>query len=1061
MDAKKQKDDDSFSFTSLITGYTPSTTRTVSSYHPSQHQIGGDSQSLYQPYEAHASSLFHPILDPSSVSQQQLLPQQPEHQQKHQHHSEQLSCVTQETLSQDCAQARFIIWAAVKRNLCPTLKDEERSKCPLHKCQLLLSDHESMLKHLVNCRYLSTGEYWCPQHNRVERFDDVKCKRCLSHPSKRRKILFMAKKFFHGLGHKSKRSQDSGFNVDHYSSAPPPYDSLSVALVDQTMPMHPQALELESNMRYELESVEAPIIYQNPETGPEAGVDPQALMVPAPSVVLTLPETLPGIPEMPEPAELECTQPPDVLLSSYQSFMGMNWEGSGASHSVSPFPCSLSDDVSGRSSQRPSLQVNTQGLPGRRPPQRHISRPAAALSRSHGLSPQSSVRSNASADTIFTTMSSTLVSPVTDYSEGLSSDMAWSVNDTKMTDELDEIVETLHNASFPGIFDGLAELPAEFPVPQIPDNLLFAMEMPSTDSRYPAQLDLTLDDPIDIVEPDQIELQNDNICNSEVETMIISAWDLIQEHLSASKQAIQDIPDNPLADQLRAMSSKEMALAGLRTLRQMLQGEQSSSSMDFLCLIHVIYAFNFVTRQEHIEHDAKELFLQSLAYENLLPQNEGNLYRQLVYQILEPSGITNEDLGNFCTKTQGVTLSRSSSLKGKAPTTRVDLSSTDSDTLLVAGCRFLDELESCIVFGQPSHSLGINNSELHKKHQEVLMFSGNQGFSSDVTKMLCELVKHNEDLQLLKGKLSEICTKANNGAIFSGRRLEIEVLHAGKESIPSSRFYSDYVPKVWELCDEIYLKYFGSVNDRAVYHQLGISVIESMISGFDCTIGHPTATTAEPQDELERFLKEHTDIGKLSTDLTHHRKLSVPTMTLTPPETLVYSSHVASPTATATANSGPQQPQYNNYVHQQKQKPQQQLQQASHPQSQIPSEQQTPTTTTNTPSQKPDCDPLSPPQCHLCDYRPNGDPRWYKGSMAKHMKVKHSDQPDRIYSCTFPGCKSQYKNRPDNLRQHKIEKGHWVEGDEGFGSGGGGNERRPSKKRKKGPAEGEGGEGEC
>lgn len=64
------------------------------------------------------------------------------------------------------------------------------------------------------------------------------------------------------------------------------------------------------------------------------------------------------------------------------------------------------------------------------------------------------------------------------------------------------------------------------------------------------------------------------------------------------------------------------------------------------------------------------------------------------------------------------------------------------------------------------------------------MFSQNHGFSSDVTKMLCELVKYNEDLQLLKGKLSEICNKVNNGVIFSGRRLEIEVLHAGKVSVP-------------------------------------------------------------------------------------------------------------------------------------------------------------------------------------------------------------------------------------------------------------------------------------
>ncbi|EGO59464.1 hypothetical protein NEUTE1DRAFT_121265 [Neurospora tetrasperma FGSC 2508] len=1056
MDAKKQApsllDDDSFSLTSFITGYTSSTTRTLSSYHPSQHQIGGDSQSLYQPYGVHASP-FHPILDPSLVPPQQQQPQpqpqpqQPEHQHTYQQHREELSCVTQETLRQDCAQARFIIWAAVNRNLCPTLKDEERSKCPLHKCQLLLSDHESMLKHLVNCRYLSTGEYWCPQHNRVERFDDVKCKRCLSHPSKRRKMLFMAKKFFHGLGHKSKRSQDSGFDVDHDSSAPPPYEFLSAASVDQPIMMQTQPTELESVMRYEIDSVEVSTIYNNPETGLEAGVDPQALMVPAPSMVLTSSQTLPGIPETSEGiSELECTEPSHPLLSSYQSFMGMNWEGSGASHSASPFPCTLPDDASGRSSQsRPSLQVNTQGLAGRRLPQRHNSRPAVVPSRRHGLSPQSSVRSNASADTIFTTMSSTLVSPVTDYSEGLSSDVAWSVNHTKMTDEFNEVVETFYNAPFPNILDGPAELPAEIHVPQMPDDLLFPLEMPSADSTYPAQLDLTADDPMDIVEPEQIEVHNDNICNPEVETMIMSAWDLIQEHLSASRQAIQDIPDNHLANKLRTMPCKEIALTGLQTLQQMLQGEQPSSSMDFLCLIHVIYAFNFVTRQEHMEHDAKGLFFQSLAYENLLQAEEGTVYRQLVYHILEPSGITPGDLGNFRAKSSVVPLSRSSSLKGKAPTTRIDISSTHSDTLLVAGCRFLDELESCIVFGQPSHSLDINKSELHRKHQEVLMFSRNHGFSSDVTKMLCELVKYNEDLQLLKGKLSEICNKVNNGVIFSGRRLEIEVLHAGKESMPASRYHSDYVPKVWELCDEIYLKYFGSVNDRAVYHQLGISVIQSVISGFDIPQNHSTVTTTEEnQDELARFLKDHTDIGKVPMEA--YRKFSVPTMTLTPPEAL-HSSHVASLTATF----GPQQPQQSQQPQQTRQQQQQQQQkQASHL-GEIPSEDQAPASTTDQ-TQKPDSDPQHPPQCHLCDYRPDGNPRWFKGSMAKHMKVKHSDQPDKIYPCKFPGCKSKYKNRPDNLRQHMIEKGHWVEGEGGWNSRSGStkSERRPSKKRKKG-----------
>lgn len=79
--------------------------------------------------------------------------------------------------------------------------------------------------------------------------------------------------------------------------------------------------------------------------------------------------------------------------------------------------------------------------------------------------------------------------------------------------------------------------------------------------------------------------------------------------------------------------------------------------------------------------------------------------------------------------------------------------------------------------------------------------------------------------------------------------------------------------------------------------------------------------------------------------------------------------------------------------------------------------------------------------CEICGYRPKGDPRWFHGSMAKHKKLQHSTDPPVIYRCQYPGCKSAYKNRPDNLRQHQIEKDHFVEGDEGAS-------RRPSKRKK-------------
>lgn len=54
--------------------------------------------------------------------------------------------------------------------------------------------------------------------------------------------------------------------------------------------------------------------------------------------------------------------------------------------------------------------------------------------------------------------------------------------------------------------------------------------------------------------------------------------------------------------------------------------------------------------------------------------------------------------------------------------------------------------------------------------------------------------------------------------------------------------------------------------------------------------------------------------------------------------------------------------------------------------------------------------------CCLCDYRPTGDVRYRRGSLAKHMKTVHG--PARLFPCTHPGCESVFKNRPDNLKQH-------------------------------------------
>lgn len=78
--------------------------------------------------------------------------------------------------------------------------------------------------------------------------------------------------------------------------------------------------------------------------------------------------------------------------------------------------------------------------------------------------------------------------------------------------------------------------------------------------------------------------------------------------------------------------------------------------------------------------------------------------------------------------------------------------------------------------------------------------------------------------------------------------------------------------------------------------------------------------------------------------------------------------------------------------------------------------------------------------CEICGYRPKGDPQWFKGSMAKHKKLQHSTNPPIIYKCEYPGCTSQYKNRLDNLKQHQMDKKHFVDGEMPS--------KRPSKRKK-------------
>ena len=239
------------------------------------------------------------------------------------------------------------------------------------------------------------------------------------------------------------------------------------------------------------------------------------------------------------------------------------------------------------------------------------------------------------------------------------------------------------------------------------------------------------------------------------------------------------------------------------------------------------------------------------------------------------------------------------------------------------------------------------------------------------------------------------------------------------------RFFDDFVPQVREMSEPIYQQHDAGASRRNDYHCLGVTLVETIMAEFD-SLSPDNSVHQILEDDLDDNFDEYFNklspdcVAEIGSEFDHllgttsqgnlaelASGLQVPVFMTTPPESGTSSgqSPISSP-ATLDEN-------------------QRQSSHSSEP------------TTEQSNAQKLEANSC----CEICGYRPKGDPQWFKGSMAKHKKLQHSAAPPKIFKCPYPGCSSQYKNRPDNLRQHQIEKNHWVQGEEGT-------QRRPSKRKK-------------
>ncbi|KAM5348358.1 hypothetical protein ACJ41O_008182 [Fusarium nematophilum] len=928
---------------------------------------------------------------------------------------------TRETARDECALHRFIVWTAVKRNECSKMTPEEKRECPMLRCRKRFPNHELMLQHLYGCDWLAEGEYWCYECEKPERFNDVKCKRCLGHPSRRRKIMSMAKNFFSSLGHKSKNSTLPHLDLDlDDAEAPPSYESLA----------QPQ-VELYSNEIHEIDSCE---ITLSTIVEDEDEADTAPAPMPAPSM-----PPLPIQPLRTHPAELETGPTLDEPLVDWTTLPD------------TVAPVNLIDPGANAGPGRPILQLHTSDLEEYRRQQKQP--------RSTGtVAPSTSVRSTTSTNSTLSTnttlsTASYNISPISGFSGPFSRGTGFESTLTSPADDLASPGGLFRTDSFAisrkastakdwGTFDKetsassyLSELPADMP-------MLGAL--PAGDSlRNPLALgqpDYTFDDsslPADFSLGSNLALTDNDAAMApplpptlaeptvgyyhNPRSLVGTAWDALEMHVSNSMAKLHQMSKNHLVNQLRNMSAHSIAMNGLETLTDILEGRQPAVPVKLLCFVHLVYCFSLVVHEQDAANRSPDLFAQAMSYSTWFSRQDRQLYIQIVDALWKPATMTEADVVNLVRAKASPSVSRSSSLKGKErESAPVHQPSTDS--LAFVARYFLDQLEyaTVLVMDEPV----IQSSDLYMQHlhDPPLVMHGDSPYAIATNFMLKHNFQPYSNDPAFAASLNDLVQRVNSNFVSTLRRLELELMHAGKMCLPSDVYFDHYIEHVRKQMDSLYHQNIPHTNYRSSYYRHGVKLIETILNGSaQPTPSQPVPNNVTPAttvlDELDEFIEAITpmddfNFGTGPFDPEPHMNFpnTMPNLTIDP--CTLNPQLLPTPEGTCSVGGPPTT--------------------ANSP----PSPAAAASSSSSAAAAKVESDSC----CEICGYRPKGDPRWFGGSMAKHKKLQHATTPPKIYRCPYPGCTSQYKNRPDNLRQHQIEKGHFVDGQDAG--------RRPAKRRK-------------
>ena len=551
-----------------------------------------------------------------------------------------------------------------------------------------------MLRHLTQCQHLLTGEYVCYECMKVERFNDKKCTCCIGQPTKRRRIINMAKTFFSNIGGTRARRDSISSSTHGSQTCSPSSDLFTTDIHDQFS----RAQMNESTQR------EEKVTASDQSAAGELQLELNG------TELLELDST----PILPT-AELDAVNYNACRLTG--ALNPLNSRADARPPSLSPmsifapkpqqsqgFP-TMPQTIAGASGngRRPSLALNTQIDHYRtKPHTTYLSPSSPPRPSSNGISPVTPWSTISKSSAMWSTVSgrdTMLASPITPLS-AITHPVA-PQEDRIFSTEKDMDILACSEDPCCYTLGNPPELPEDDrPSSSIPRLLSEALLFPydSTD-RYSwlssLNTEISLSTSVNMMFTDhdaKTTMSRDFLgpqtSGSEAKTLVEQVWVALGQHFSNSVSELSRLQHNQLADNLRAYTPRAVASEGLARLRKILNHHYPSrpDALEYLCFIHLIYAVSLIMYEGSLLARSNKLYEQALAYSSLFDGTQRDDYYQIVTTIWHQN--SPESTSRVWVRDP---TNRRAADKGKEPDYQAtSIPAVNPDPLVIIGQNFLD-----------------------------------------------------------------------------------------------------------------------------------------------------------------------------------------------------------------------------------------------------------------------------------------------------------------------------------------------------------------------------------